>query len=280
MANVATTVTACAGTSVATLEVIGDTVNLNDQGGAGNITYGITANTITRTGAANIAYTNVETLALKTSTGNDTVTLSGPSTADHVLLTGNSTAATVDTFNIQATAAGSATEVTGGAGNDVINIGSAANSLGTILGVVCVNGMANLATTTTACAGTQVATTVVVGDTLNLNDQGDAGSFSYGIGAALLTRTGVAGISYTAVETLTVNTSTGNDTVEDGATTLPAATPTTVNVNGGAAAADHVIINGNSLAATVATINVRRTGAATAASAFATEVNTGAGNDV
>jgi hypothetical protein len=282
--NLATTTMGCAGTQVATAVVIGDTLNINDQGDTGNITYGIGAASVSRTGASSFCFQAVETMALNTSTGNDTVTVSAaPTGVDHLIINGNSQGGatpTVDTFNVQTTGAGTATEVTGGAGNDVINIGSAANSMAAILGVVCVNGGANLTTTTTACAGTPLATSVVVGDTLILNDQGDAGNSSYGIGTALLTRSGVAGIGYLAVETVTLNTSTGNDTVEDGATTLPAATPAPVNLNGGAAAADHVIINGNSSAGTVDTVNVRRTGAATAASNFATEVMTGAGNDV
>lgn len=157
-------------------------------------------------------------------------------------------------------------------------MGNEANSLSGLLSIVSINGGTDTAATTTANAGTPVATTVTVGNTVNLNDQGDSGNFSYGIGTALLTRTGAAAIGYTNVQTLVLNSSAGNDIVQDGAATLPTSTPAPVNLNGGPSAAAHVIINGNSIggaSATVDTINL-----VTSAATTATEANGGSGNDI
>jgi len=274
--HAATTTTAAASTPVAAAVVIGDTLNLNDQGDAGDNTYSIGATTLTRTGAATVTLHTIQTLALNTSTGNNTATVTvTPTGVDHLLLNGNSTAATSDTFNVQRTGSGTVTEVTGGAGNDVFTVSSAANNLDYIAGVISVNGGTHLTTTTTAAAGTQVATDVVIGDTLNISDASETGSFIYGLGANLFSTAGVGGVAYHGIQTLDLYTSTGTDTTNIGTAKLPTGNGTGANPTGGAPSADHVVVTGNSLATKVNTVNVRATAAGSV-----TEVTTGAGNDI
>src|SRR5206468_5850486 len=89
------------------------------------------------------------------------------------------------------------------------------------------------------------------------------------------TRTGIAGIAYSSVNTLTLNTSTGSDIVDIGTATLPAATPATVDVLGGAVDVSHLTINGNSGSGGSDIFNLAAFSAGTAAS-----VNGGVGDDV
>jgi hypothetical protein len=53
-----------------------DKVNINDQGAISGQTYGFTSNSLSRSGAATIAFANLRTLTLNASTFSDTVTLS------------------------------------------------------------------------------------------------------------------------------------------------------------------------------------------------------------
>ena len=69
-----------------------------------------------------------------------------------------------------------------GSGNDIVNVGSAANSLDAVLGAVTINGQGGL------------------GDTVNVNDQGDATANTYGVTSTAVTRNGGVSISYATVE--------------------------------------------------------------------------------
>ena len=116
-----------------------------------------------------------------------------------------------DTIDVPATAAGVPVTVGGGGGNDAINIGSVGDSLDQILGAVDVTGG----------GGT---------DRLTANDQGDAGPSTYTLGPSTFTRTGTATVTFNTLETLVLNASTGDDTVNVNDT----AVPTTVNAGAGA----------------------------------------------
>ena len=118
-----------------------------------------------------------------------------------------------DTINVQNTLATEPLTINGGAGDDIINIGSAGNSLGTILGAVAVHG--NGQTT---------------GDILNLNDQGDGASHTYTITSTTLARSGAATITYDTVEVISVRGSTNADTLN----VLTTAAGVTTNFVGGA----------------------------------------------
>src|SRR6185295_1284723 len=97
----------------------------------------------------------------------------------------------------QSTLNGSSLTVEGGSLNDTINVGTAANSLGQIQGQLAINGLANSATPTTTLsanstpAAISASLTLPVGDTVNFNDQGDAGGHTYGLTPNTLDRTGL-----------------------------------------------------------------------------------------
>ena len=140
----------------------------------------------------------------------DTLTLQGSGAASRVELNGEAGA---DTINVWNTAALSVTNINGGDGSDTINIGTPANSLGGILGDVCVNGDAHDAGTTSLTIKTDT-NTLDTGDILNLNDQGDAGAFTYALDATTFSRTGTGTVTYMTVETLNLNTSIGSADVD------------------------------------------------------------------
>ncbi|MBW1835543.1 MAG: hypothetical protein JRI99_01040, partial [Deltaproteobacteria bacterium] len=98
-----------------------------------------------------------------------------------------------DIFDIEGTSA--VTTLNAGSGDDTLNVGNA-NSLDSILGALTINGE-----------------DYVLGDVLNINDQGDAGTKTYTMTATTVDRTGAAQITYGTVETLMLNSGTGDDTV-------------------------------------------------------------------
>ncbi|RKY41296.1 MAG: hypothetical protein DRP85_06715, partial [Candidatus Makaraimicrobium thalassicum] len=130
-----------------------------------------------------------------------------------------------DTFNIQSTADGMTTTVNGNAGNDIFNIGNASNSLDALLGVLTLNGNAH-----------------TVGDTLNINDQGDASGNTYTLTNTTLNRSSAAEITYGTIETIEVNSGAGADVHNIQSTSIP----TTINAGGGN---DTLIVDSNGAAA-------------------------------
>jgi hypothetical protein len=136
-----------------------------------------------------------------------------------------------DVININALAAGSVVNVNAGANTDVINVGSPANSLSGLLGDVYVNGDAHDAGTTTLTIRTD-SNTLDTGDILNLNDQGDAGSYTYALTASTFARTGTGTVTYATIETLNLNTSIGAADVD--VTTTAAGVNTTISTQDGA----------------------------------------------
>ena len=147
-----------------------DAVNVNDQADFGPNSYTITNTSVTRSGAATISYSTVESLAVNASAGNDAV-------------------------DVRSTAAGTPLTVFGGNGVDVFNVGNATNSLDDIQASVILQGQ----------GGT--------GDTVNFNDQGDADGNTYTLTNNTLTRSGFSGVSFVAVENVTLNASGQADTI-------------------------------------------------------------------
>jgi hypothetical protein len=288
---------------------IGDTLNFNDQDDATNNTYGINfdadadaPNFVDRGGAARVRYTNIERLFVHAGTGNDTIDLFGQSPANfasRVTLNGN---AGNDTINIRATIAGTATEGNGGDGLDVFNVGSdpanpAASTLANINGVICVDGGANaggpnnsLGVSCQDAAGNTItlSNTLTVGDILNVNDQGNAAGGTYTVTSSTVQRTGQALITYrtaaTTVETVNLNTSEFNDTVN--ITSTDASVNTTVNTYGGIDAVTVTTTGTSSIVAINAgagadSVTVLNTGAgASATSAAMVAVSGGTGADI
>ena len=185
-------------------------------------------------------------LDIRTGTEIDVVTLSGTGA-------GSSTAVRLgagdDIANIQTTAALSFTDVFAGSGNDTLNVssdadgdrtnasGDPAGNLDGILGELCVHGNDNLATPTNSESVTANAETVTVttiqGDELNIADSASAAANTYTLDLDQFTRSGIAPITYAAIETLQIETGSGNDVVDIVSTR--ADTRTILNTRGGTA---------------------------------------------
>lgn len=114
--------------------------------------------------------------------------------------------------DVRSTAFGTDVTVNSGSGSDTINIGSVGNSLDAILGSVSVNGQSPAS-----------------GETLNINDHGDADGHTYSISATTVTRNGSANIDYATVESLILNAALGVNIVN----VLGSLSTTPVTVNGG-----------------------------------------------
>ena len=127
-------------------------------------------------------------------------------TLDGDNLTGTDTG--VDTINLQDLPATIAAAVLGGAGNDIVNVGSTTNSLDPILGPITVSGETNDAAPTNTAAvtanGTTVTQTLESGDTLNVLDQGDTDANAYVLGDGTIMRAGSGTITFDTTETINV----------------------------------------------------------------------------
>jgi hypothetical protein len=115
-----------------------------------------------------------------------------------------------NTVNVRSTAAGTSVIVNSGTGTDTINVGNLADSLDDLQGALSVNGQIPGA-----------------GDALNINDQGDANSQTYVITSTSASRSGAASITYSNVESLTLNAGLDDNTINVRSTL--ATTPVTVN---------------------------------------------------
>jgi Ca2+-binding RTX toxin-like protein len=210
------------------------------------------------------------TLTVNADDGADTINYDSLATTAAVTLNGGDG---TDTVNLLGTTVGSSTTVNGGLASDTVNVGSAGNSLDTILGDVVVNGDDHDAAPTVTL-GTN---TLEQGDVLNINDQGNATGVSYAIAATSVTRTGAGSLTYGTVESLNLNAGTGDDTVN--AATTADSVNTTFNGGDGAdsvsltttGASSSVSVNGD---AGNDTISYAATGAGSA-----TQIDGGADND-
>ncbi|MCA9185835.1 MAG: hypothetical protein KDA99_09455, partial [Planctomycetales bacterium] len=134
----------------------------------------------------------------------DTLTLQGSGAGSRVELNGQSG---TDTIAVWATATGSLTNVTGGANTDTVTIGQA-GTLNNLLGDVCVEGDAHDAGTV-GLTIKGATNTLDTGDILNLEDEADAGSHTYTLGATTFSRSGTGTVTYGSIETLNLDTSIG-----------------------------------------------------------------------
>ena len=143
----------------------------------------------------------------------DTLTLHSSGAASRVELNGE---AGQDTVNVRATGAGSITDIRGGANTDTINLGSLGNSLDGLLGDIDIAGDANDGGTVDLMIKDDT-NTLASGDILNLNDDGDAGAYTYDLTATTFERIGsiipTGLITYGTIETLNLDTSEGVATV-------------------------------------------------------------------
>ncbi|EMI52798.1 Ig-like domain-containing protein [Rhodopirellula sallentina] len=203
------------------------TLTLSDLAPAGDGVNQITGNggfeTTTFSGFAN--------LTLRGGDGSETITLASLDDADpdgagpgaaltSVALHGDNTAGT-DLFDdliiIEAVPTTVTATITGGAGNDVISVGSPASSLDPILGNVVIagedNNAAPVSSGSVTADGNVVAYSGPSGDVLIVDDAGDADASVWDIDDGTFTRTGAGLITYGTIETLFINTGSGADDI-------------------------------------------------------------------
>jgi hypothetical protein len=115
-----------------------------------------------------------------------------------------------DTITLRSLPATITANLRGDAGNDVIHLGSAANSLSGILGPVNVDGGLYLVgatiSTVTVANGLTVTVTLPYGDNLWYHDEGNTSPAQYNLTSTTLNRdTTVAPVTYSNIETLRLN---------------------------------------------------------------------------
>src|SRR5262249_31954506 len=173
----------------------GRTVNGGGKGGALTVnggspaeTIGVSATQVTRSDGGPVTYSGIASL-----------TVNGTSQAD--------------TINITGTAAGTATTVNGGGGNDAVKVGNSSNGLGDLSGAL------------TADGGGQSR------DTLILADQKSPSRHTYAVSASAAPRDGSSTLAFSNFATLTLSASDHADTINITGTTSGVAT--TVDGGGG-----------------------------------------------
>ena len=219
-ATVNVTSTAASANTNITTQDAADTMTITTTGDMSNVVVNTAGGddliTITSTGTGSFLVVNAGARA-------DTLTQDGNGSASRVQLNGD---AGVDTFFIRAATASSLTDINGGAGTDQISLGSLVNSLSDLDGDIFVAGDGQDAGNSSLTIRGE-SNVLPSGDFLNLNDQGDAGSFDYDLNATTFTRTGMDGmVDYVTVETVNLNTSMGATNILD-----VASTPDSVNTN-------------------------------------------------
>jgi Ca2+-binding RTX toxin-like protein len=174
------------------------TVFMNDVGETTFHTYTVTANSVSRDGAAVLNYANVAHLEIDAGTANIPIILAFPLDAT---ITGNQ-------FFVQGTSAETTLDL--GSEFDVVAVGNDANSLDDIGG----------------------ALNIVGGGSLALNDQGDTSGQTYTVNANTIARSGAALISYDLGTTgqlfqgLSINAGAFDDTVNLQSTVPTSSEPT------------------------------------------------------
>ncbi len=242
--DAAPTTSLCAGVDTNTLAT-GHTVNNNDSGDADNNTYSLTITDLTRNAQFLVFFNAAETINFDAGAGNDTIDVdaktnvntfvSGNAGNDTVTLNSGSTAnlgvdgdTGTDTITVTANGSGSVTNLFGGANNDTFNIIAAGGSLDNLSSVISIDGGANDAAPTTSLSAGVVTNTLATGDTLNINDSGDADNNIYTLSVTDLIRNALSFVFFTAAESVTLNAGFGNDDI-----TIDARTGATTTVNGG-----------------------------------------------
>jgi hypothetical protein len=144
------------------------TLNANDQAAAAGQTYVVTRTSITRAGIGTIFFCGITGL--------------------------NVNGAGASTYNIQGTPAGAATAINARAGNNVINVGSAANTVNDIDGSLSVNGQG-------------------ANNRLNYNDQGTTVAKNYLVRSTSINRNGSPLVIYGGMQTVVLKGGSGGNTV-------------------------------------------------------------------
>jgi hypothetical protein len=157
-----------------------------------------------------------DTLARKVTVTSTAVTgLGNPAPIEYPLgvssLTINGSKA-ASTYTIQSTQAGTATTINGGPANDTFQVGDATHALSAIQGALTLSG--GLGT-----------------NQLTLADKAQSGNESYDLSTTALTGSGMAGVSFSGMEGLTLNAGTG--TVSLVVTAVSTALPVTFTGAGG-----------------------------------------------
>ncbi len=117
--------TNAAGTATNNVNLIGDTLNLNDGGTASATMYTVTAQTITASsfgvasGSPQLGYVGIESLTLNAAAGNDTVNVSNTPDAANVTLNGG---AGQNTFTVATTGSANNLTINGNGNNDTFTI--------------------------------------------------------------------------------------------------------------------------------------------------------------
>jgi Ca2+-binding RTX toxin-like protein len=202
-----------------------DAVRINDPASGISRAYKVTSTDVTPGGGSAVSYSAVELLYV-------------------------TSGAQGDTFNVFSTAAGTTTSLNAGAGFDTFNVGSATNTLDDIKGPLKLFGGTNF-----------VPPHFGFPDQLNLFDQGSSVSNSYVVRDNSVARSGGVVVSYSDVESVTLNAGAAADSAVVLATS--GLTSVTLNMGGG---------NDNINVAT-------RTGSSLDLIAFELTVNGGDGTD-
>ncbi|MEM6468730.1 MAG: dockerin type I domain-containing protein [Planctomycetota bacterium] len=210
-----------------------DVVEILDTGDGANPGVDDGSVTLIVTGAGDddvtVSMTGVQSgLSVDTGDGIDVVTIIG---------TGQLSATRVelgladDIANVRGSGQDSASDFFGGLGTDTFNVSSDAagnrvspnaplsGTLDGLLGEICVFGeapapVAGILESVSAKSIT-VSQTYAVGDELNLSDESNAANASYNLDASVFERVGLSGtVAYETIETLNIETGTGNSTVD------------------------------------------------------------------
>jgi hypothetical protein len=164
-------------------------LDLLDMGTLSAKTYTLTANSIARAGAAAISYRNTPRLTLYGARGGNTINVQGS-----VALAGNVVM-----------------DLLPGIGSNVVNFGSAANTLDLLHGSVAVENQGRTR--------------------ININDQGAGAAQTYRLTSRTIDRSGAAQITYFGISDLVVSGGSGGNTINVLGTL--AATPVTINAGAG-----------------------------------------------
>ncbi len=174
--------------------------------------------------------------------GNDVLILVGNGVSSHVQLSGQEGS---DTVNVNVVAASSVVAVSGGSENDSIVVGDSHDSLGGILGSLCINGDSHQSgggalmhpATVLSCGVSPALGQLYVGDTLVLHDKGDTtNEMTYTLAPTTLTRSGGVKVSFATVETVSLEAA--NSVARNVIDVAGTATAVTVTITGGAGVDD------------------------------------------
>ena len=184
---------------------------------------------VTRGGEDDIAATTTgmqSGLDINTGTDADVVTLAdtGAQSVTSVRLGGGE-----DIANVRGTGVGSFTDVFAGSENDTLNVssdadgdrlnpsGDPAGNLDGLFGELCVHGNSNDLLPDTSesvtAKGNTITVTVSSGDQLNISDETSATNNAYLLDQVSFQRVGNPAIVYNAIETLNIETGSGNDSL-------------------------------------------------------------------